>query len=208
MRFWDTHSIDYTDVKAARDQFADYALLAAEAPEKDALRSVDVLYDHLRKDEVAYSIYSDWAESAFYNFLSPSHSPVLFAKVVDRIVKDGIIPNGISDDFVRKREWAMYNLQGAPATVPGVVINERTLVLVLDKGCPSCHASLTKMADYLPEARHIAVCCGFGPDPDISGWEYINSSNSAAIFDPHMTPVFFVVAADGTVESSYQVALK
>ena len=32
-QFWNTHSIDYSDIHAAEEQFADFAELAAKAPE-------------------------------------------------------------------------------------------------------------------------------------------------------------------------------
>ena len=203
VRFWETHSIDYSDIDAAQDQYADFAELAVASPEKDAFRAIDVLYNRLRKDEVAYYIYSDWAESAFYNLLSPCHSPALFAKAVDRIVKDGVIPAGTYDPFVRKKEWSQYNLPGAPATVPGAVLSGRTLVLVLDRGCPTCREALAKLSADWPDIRRIAVCCGYGPTPDAEGWEYVVQDPDNPIFDPRMTPIYFVVAEDGTVEVSY-----
>ena len=203
VRFWDTHSIDYTDIDAAEDQFADFAELAVAAPEKDAIKAIDVLYDHLKKDEVAYYIYSDWMESAFYNLLSPCHSPVLFGKAVDRIVKDRVIPAGTAEPFVQKREWAGYNLPGSVATIPGVVPVGRTLVLVIDKGCPSCREALSLLPEKWPDVRRVAVCCGYGSTPTLKGWEYVSDNTSNPVFDPHMTPIYFVVAEDGTVEQSY-----
>lgn len=203
VRFWDTHSIDYSDIDAAEEQFADFAELAVAAPERDARKAIDVLYNHLKADEVAYYIYSDWMESAFYNLLSPCHSPALYAKAVERIVADGVIPRGSSDPYIQKREWAGYNLQGKKATVPGVVFREKTLVLVLDKGCPTCREALTLLEEKWPDVRRVAVCCGYGPEPSVEGWEYVHQDSSNPVFDPRMTPIYFVVAADGTVEVSY-----
>ena len=203
VRFWDTHSIDYSDIKAAEYQFADFAEQAVAAPEKDAFKAIDVLYNHLKKDEVAYYIYSDWMEAAFYNLLSPCHSPALFQKAVSRIVKDGIIPEGTRDPFVQKGEWSRYNAQGAAATVPGVVFHDRTLVLVLDKSCPSCREALSLLLEKWPDIRRVAVCCGYGPEPSVEGWEYVQADSSNPVFDPRMTPIYFVVASDGTVEVSY-----
>ena len=51
--FWNTHSIDYSDIDAARDQFVAYAEKAVTAPEPEALSSLDVLFDKLHEDEVA-----------------------------------------------------------------------------------------------------------------------------------------------------------
>lgn len=201
--FWDTHSIDYTDIDAAEDQFADFAELAVAAPEKDAFKAIDILYNRLRKDEVAYYIYSDWMEAAFYNLISPCHSPALFGKAVDRIVKDGVLTSGAAEPFIRKREWSGYNLPGAVATVPGVVIRERAVVLVLDQGCPSCREALSAVEALFPDARHVAVCCGYGPTPAVGGWEYVSDDSSNPVFDPRMTPIYFVVDSDGRVEVSY-----
>ena len=208
VRFWNTHSIDYSDINAAENQFADFAEMAVDAPEKEALKAMDVLYDKLKEDEVAYYIYSDWVESAFYNLLSPCHSPALFRKAVDRIVKDGIIPAGTHDPFVKKGEWSGYNLQGSVATVPGVVIRERSVVLVLDQGCSSCRQALESMKVKWPDPmRRIAVCCGYGPAPEVEGWAYVMADSSAPVFDPRMTPIYFIVAQDGTVEVSYATVL-
>ena len=204
VRFWDTHSIDYSDIDAAEEQFADFAELAVAAPERDALKAIDVLYDRLKKDEVAYYIYSDWMESAFYNLLSPCHNPVLFRKAVDRIVRDGVIPVGTYDHFVKKREWSGYNHEGSVATVPGVVIRERSVVLVLDQGCTSCREALASVKEQFPDLRRIAVCCGYGPAPAVEGWEYVMADSSAPVFDPRMTPIYFTVSSDGIVEVSYK----
>jgi hypothetical protein len=51
------------------------------------------------------------------------------------------------------------------------------------------------------------VGCGYGSAPDVPGWEYVYPENANSVFDIHMTPVYFVVAADGTVESGYTLAL-
>lgn len=207
--YWDTHSTDYADIRAAEDQFAAFAELAVEAPEKEALAALDRLFDQLKQDEVGYCIYADWMAGAFYSLYSPCRSPLLFSKAVDRIVADGIVPNGLYEQWVRQRGWIQYNQVGEPATVPGLITFEgRTLVLLLDLGCPSCRAALEVLgADTRWAAcRHVAVGLGFGPEPDVPGWEYLHTEESAAVFDPHLTPVYFVVAADGTVEIPYTPA--
>ena len=53
-RFWDTHSIDYSDIRAAEDQFADFAERTVSAPDQDALAALDVLFDKLKQDTAAY----------------------------------------------------------------------------------------------------------------------------------------------------------
>ena len=207
--FWDTHSIDYSDIDAAENQFADFAELAVAAPENEALTAMDVLFDKLKEDEVAYYIYSDWMVGAFYNLLSPCRSPLLFSKAVERIVTDGVLTTTACEPFIRRRDWIQYNCEGQPATVPGINIKGRTLVLVLDLGCSSCREALEKLwADSRWDGlRHVAVGCGFGPTPTVEGWEYVISDNASVVFDPKMTPIYFVVGEDGMVEVPYSLAL-
>lgn len=208
--FWNTRDIDYSDIRAAEDQFADFAELAVRAPEQDALQALDVLFDKMKQDTVAYYIYSDWMDGAFYNPLSPCRNPALFSKAVERIVADGILDEHECDPFLQKREWIGYNLEGTQATVPGLSrFDTRMLVLVLDLGCPSCREALeTLEADPRWEGvKKMAIGLGYGPEPAVPGWEYLFPENAAAVFDIHMTPVYFVVAADGSVESGYTLAL-
>ncbi len=207
--FWNTHGINYNDIDAARDQFVGFAELAVHSPEEEALEAIDVLFDKLQNDTLAYYIYSEWIDGAFYNIFSPCRSAALYSKAVDRMVADGILTGSDLRPRLQKREWIQYNSVGMAATVPGTVIGEHTLVLVLDTGCPSCREALTSLADR-PEwanVRRIAVCCGYGQTPEVPGWEYLTPENASAVFDVRMTPVYFVVAADGTVETTYQLAL-
>ena len=55
--------------------------------------------------------------------------------------------------------------------------------------------------------KKLAVCLGYGPEPAVPGWDYLFPENGSAVFDIGMTPVCFVVAADGTVESGYSLVL-
>lgn len=207
--FWDTHSVDYSDINAAQDQFALFAELAVAAPESEALSAIDALFDKLKEDAVAYYIYTDWLDGAFYNIFSPCRSAALYSAAVNRIVADGILAPNECDPFLQRKEWINYNLEGERAIVPGTVINQQSLVLVLDQGCPSCREALTSLAQNQEWAnyRHIAVCCGYGPAPAVTGWEYVEADNASAVFDPRMTPVYFVVSADGTVETTYHLAI-
>ena len=208
--FWNTHGIDYSDVDAAQDQFAVFAENAVGAQEADALAAMDVLFDKLQEDEVAYYLYSDWMDDAFYNLLSPCRNAAIYEKAVERIVADGVLSEGEYAPYIQKLGWIQYNQEGAQAMVPGIVMNgNRTLVLVLDVGCPSCRDALTALAEREEwlHCRHIAVCCGYGPQPDIPGWEYVFPKNASDIFDPHLTPIYFVVSGDGTVEIPYTLAL-
>ena len=208
--FWEKHSIDYTDIRAAEDQFADFAERAVAAPEEEALAALDALFDQLQKDTMGYYIYSEWMDGAFYNLLSPCRSATLYGKAVDRMVADGVLTENEYAPYLRRREWIGYNLEGAQAFVPGMsALDTRTLVLVLDLGCPSCREALEKLGEdpQWEGVRKLAVGLGYGLHPDVPGWEFLFPENGTAVFDIGMTPVYFVVAADGTVERGYTLAL-
>ena len=208
--FWNRHSIDISDIDDAEEQFADFAELAASAPAEDALAALDVLFDKLKQDTLAYYLYSEWMDGAFYNLISPCRSASLYGKAVDRFVADGILTTDECEPFLRRREWIGYNLEGTKAIVPGLAqIDTRTLVLVLDLGCPSCREALeTVSADPQWDGlRKIAVGLGYGPRPEVPDWDYLFPENGRTVFDINMTPVYFVAAADGTVEHGYTLAL-
>ncbi|MCR5407612.1 MAG: DUF5106 domain-containing protein [Bacteroidales bacterium] len=203
--FWNDIPLLEKDIRVSEDRMAQFAEKAVRAPEVDALAAIDILFNRLKDDEVAYYVYSEWIDGAFYNILSPCRNATLYSKAVDRMAADGIISSSSLESFQRKREWIQFNQKGLKATVPGCVIHERTLVLVLDTGCPTCREALTKLSAQ-PEwadVRRIAVCFGYGQEPTVPGWEYISDPQASAVFDPKITPVFFVVAADGSVETSY-----
>ena len=208
--FWNTHSIDYSDIDAAQDQFARYAEQAVAAEKTDALASMDVLFDRLKEDEVGYYVYTDWMDGAFYSPLSPCRDAALYGKAVDRIVTDGILSEREYARFLQNLKWINYNKEGDTATVPGVELDgRRTLVLLLDLGCPSCREALTVLAEK-PEwsdVRRVAVVCAPGPDPDVPGWDYYFPEDATDVFDPGLTPMYFVISADGVVESTYKPAL-
>ena len=208
--FWNTHSIDYSDIHAAEEQFADFAELAASAPDEDALAALDQLFDKLKQDTLAYYVYSEWMDGAFYNLLSPCRSAALYGKAVDRFVADGILSSDECEPFLRRREWIEYNLEGAKAIVPGLsAFDTRTMVLVLDLGCPSCREALERLSadPQWDGLKKTAIGLGFGPKPEIPGWDYLFPENGTSVFDIHMTPFYFVIAADGTVERGYALAL-
>ena len=208
--YWDTRSIDYSDIQAAEAQFAEFAELAVSSPEKDALKAMDKLFDLLKKDTVAYYVYSGWMDGAFYNLLSPCRSEALYTKAVERMEGDGILDGYECEPFLKRKEWIQFNQEGTKANVPGWSFSgKRTLVLVLDLGCPTCREALDKLGSN-PDwnaATKLAVGLGYGPKPDIPGWEYLFPEDGDAVFDIHMTPIYFVVAPDGTVESDYKLAL-
>lgn len=207
--FWTTHDIDYTDIAAAEDRFADYAELAVASPQEEALASLDALFDLMKQDEVGYYIYSGWMDAAFYNLLSPCRNAGLYGKAVDRMAADGILSADECKPFLQKKAWVQRNLKGQKADVPGVEVSERTLVLVLNLGCPSCREALDALSasPQWAECRHVAIGCGPGEPPSVPGWEYFFPKNAPEVFDPELTPVYFVVSADGTVEVPYTLAL-
>lgn len=208
--YWETHAIDISDIRAAEDRFADFAELAVSAPEEESLAALDMLFDKLLQDPVAYYVYTDWMSGAFYSLLSPCRSAALYGKAVERIVSDGILAEEECEPFLRRKQWSGYNLEGTQALVPGwAPSGVRTLVLVLDLGCPSCREALEKQgADPRWEGvEKVAVGLGYGPEPAVPGWKYVFPENGPEVFDISQTPVFFVAAADGTVESGYALAL-
>lgn len=208
--YWDNVPLLENDIEASQDRFAQFAELAVDSPEEDALAAMDLLFDRLVQDTVAYYIYSEWLQSAFYSPLSPCRNPLLYDKAVERIVADGILNTDECEPFLRTREWLQYNREGEKATVPGLSQTDtRTLVLVLDMSCPSCRQALETLAQdpQWNDCKKVAVCMGYGPQPSVPGWEYLSPENASAVFDIHMTPVYFVLAADGTVESAYAPAL-
>lgn len=207
--FWDGRSVAVEDIAASEEQFADFVSAAAKAPSQDALHAMDVLFDKLKEDAVDYFIYAEWM-NAFYDILSPCRSALLYGKAVERLVSDGILTENEYAPFLRRLEWMQLNTEGSPAMVPGCShFDTRTLVLVLDLGCPSCREALEKLG-AAPEwngVRKIAVGLGNGPQPTVPGWKYLFPENGNACFDLHSSPAYFVVAAGGVVEKGYTPAL-
>jgi hypothetical protein len=209
--YWDAFPLLEKDLSLSEDRFARFAELAVAAPQDQALAAMDILFDKLKQDTVAYYVYSEWVDGAFYNLLSPCRSVPLYNKAVERMVSDSVLQLEECEPFLQRREWMQFNQPGAPATVPGRnTFPSRTLVLVLDLSCPSCRQALERLSadPQWAEARHLAVCCGSGPLPTVSGWEYLSPENATAVFDPHLSPIYFVVAAGGVVERGYTPALE
>ena len=208
--FWNDVPLLENDLSVSEDRFASFAEQAVSAPEEDALAAMDDLFDKMKQDPVAYYIYTEWMDGSFYSPLSPCRNAVLYDKAVDRIVADGILSADECEPFLQKREWILYNREGAKATVPGISdFDTRTLVLVMDLSCPSCREALQNLAEdpQWNDAKKLAVCLGYGPQPSVPGWDYLFPENGAVVFDIHMSPFYFVVAADGTVERGYALAL-
>lgn len=206
--YWVQNSIDYSDYDAAQDRFAIFAEKAVAANEEDAFAAMDMLFDSLLTDEVAYYIYTEWMDAAFYNPLSPCRNASLYNKAVERIVSDAFFSERESAPFLQHRDWMQYNLVGSKAVAPEILFDgRRTLVLVLDLGCPTCRASLTTLASdhKWADVRRVAIGVGYGPIPDVPGWEYKFPEYANLVFDPGMTPFYFVVAENGTIEETYKL---
>lgn len=206
--YWNEEGIDYSDVQAAQDRFATFAELAVRAEEAEAETALDRLFDKLLDDEVAYYLYTDWMDAAFYNPLSPCRNAFLYGKVVERMVSDGVIPMNEYEFSQRKLRWINYNREGSVATVPEVDLDgRRTLVLLLDLDCPTCMESLNKISGdpVWSDVRKVAICRGFNALPEVPGWEYYLYDESADVFDPGLVPAYFVISSDSTVESGYKV---
>lgn len=208
--FWTRVPLLEDDIDVSEDRFAQFAELAAASPEEDAIAALDLLFERLKGDGVAYYIYADWMEAAFYNPLSPCRNVTLFTHAVNRIAADGILNDDECRSFIQKRDWMQINLKGHMALVPDIVLEgTRTLVLVLDASCPSCREALTSLGEDVKWEgfRKVAVLCGYGPEPDIPGWEYIRPRAAEAVFDIHFTPVYFTVDTDGIVTETYKLAI-
>ena len=208
--YWNVNGIDYSDISAAQDRFAIFAEQAVAAPEAEACEALDSLFDKLLEDEVAYFVYVDWIDFAFYSLLSPCRSAALYEKVVERVVSDDIVGNGDCDLYRQRLGWIKNNLEGSTAIVPGVELDgRRTLVLVLNLSCPSCLEAPAAMAadSRWNDFRRVAICCGYGPQPETEGWEFVRPGNVTEVFDPELTPVYFIVSHEGIVETSYTLAI-
>ena len=206
--YWGKHAPQISNIEAAREQFAEFAELTAVSSEKDVLLETDRLFDLLKQDEVAYYVYSEWMDGVFYSISSPFRNTALYSRAVERMTMDGVLSTDECEPFIRRKEWASINQKGDEAIIPGVVTKGvRSLILVVDLGCPSCRTTLLTFKDSYPDCRHIAVCLGHGPTPNVEGWDCIYPEHAEVVFDIRNTPVYFVVSPDGIVEEPYSTAL-
>lgn len=206
--YWQKHPPQILDIPKAKEQVAAFAELTTISSQEDALLETDRLFDLLKQDEVAYYVYSEWIDGIFYSINSPFRNAILYSKAAERIITDGVFSPDECEPFIKRRDWALINQQGTEAVIPGVVATgSHSLVLVVDLGCPSCRTTLSTLNDSHPEYRHIAVCLGHGPSPDVEGWEYVFPEQAEKVFDIRNTPAYFVVSPDGTVEKPYSTAL-
>lgn len=205
--YWDNAPLLDADITVSEDRFARFAELTVKASPEDALMEMDNLFNRLSENEVAYYLYPEWLDGAFYSIYSPCRNYLLYSRAVERIVTDGILPMDECEQYIRRREWFSYNLVGERATVPSFVPDgRRTIVMVLDLGCSSCRQTLETMSD-MKDVRKVALGLGRGPVPETPGWEFIRSQDLDAIFDIHQTPAYFIVSEDGNVETTYTPAI-
>ena len=215
--YWVKHTPDITDIRAAEDEFAAFAELAAKADEQDARAEIDRLFDLLKADEVAYYVYTEWVVRAFYASASPCRNCPLFVYSMTRILGDGIVDGYDAELYSRFITACQTNRIGDHLTLPSlsdrsgneVVIEsgQPTLFLVVDLSCPSCLKSLEKMAGEHQGARHIALCGGSGNFPKVEGWEYYRAYETDSVYDIGAAPFYFIADADGTIKESYTRAL-
>jgi hypothetical protein len=198
------------DIRVSENRFTKWAEKIVKEPIDEAYTSVDALFERLRKDTVAYYVYSDWMIAAFYSVQSPCRNPGIFTYAAQKIITDGVMTPDECAQYAKLLDWALTNRQGEKAIIPAPVApGQRTLVLVLDLGCPSCREALDKLseAQEWKDTRKVALGLGFGNLPDAPGWEIYRPENGNAVFDIHLTPVYYVVSPDGIVEKSYTLAL-
>ena len=196
-----------SDFDGAKERFTEFAELSLNAPAEEAEKALDVLFDRLAADEVAYYVYEEWCEGAFYNIFSPYRNAGLFEHIAARIEDDGIM----ADDIERIRLLRHYNslnLKGQPISLPEDLTRpdgepvefpggEEITVLVLNPSCRSCAAALKALAGT--PGRHIAICFGSREVPSVPGWEYCFSAGIRRFFDTEAAPFWLAADADGTV---------
>ena len=208
--FWKDAPLVEENLSVCENRFADFAELAVKAPAQEAVQELDALFNRLKYDQTAYYIYAEWMDAAFYSPYSPCRNATLYSKAVERMVTDGVLTMEDCEPFIQHRDWININIKGDKAVVPGVSLDgKRTLILVLDLGCPSCREALNSLASdkKWKGTRKVAIGMGHGPEPDTAGWEFFRPEESWAVFDIKVTPVYFVVSEDGVVETSYTPAL-
>ena len=213
--FWDGVDINVSadNYSEAEERFADFAELAVASPTEEALKGLDALFDKLRGNEVSYYIYEEWIEGSFYTILSPCRNAALFDAAAARMQSDGVLTD-MEDRIASLRHWNSLNLEGARCSLPPltgadgspveVPDGQPCTILLVDVSCRSCTAALGGLSGG--EGRHIAVCFGGNRAPDAPGWEYCFSRSVREWFDPESAPMYFRVAADGTVTQPYTPA--
>lgn len=203
--YWkDGISVTEENYPQAEERFARFAELMVAAPPGQAAEALDDLFDKMKEDEVSYYIYSDWIESAFHNYFSPCRNPDIFGKAAERFAEDGILSPEEAERLLDLAAKDRLNRPGEPCVVPeGAEADREVLYLVLNLDCRTCLQSLAALACEHPEAEHIALCFGYNPIPEATGWKYIKPEGMDSIFELEAAPFWFLKAADGTVAIPY-----
>ena len=219
LSFWSGKPLLEQNIGDSEERFADFAELAVTVPEDCAKAAIDSLFERLNQDEVAYYIYAEWLGGAFYSFLSPCRNCNLFKYAADRILKEEVLDDYVLDNIKRMRTACTTNRRGSEMLLPRttddegidtfIITGPKTLFLVVDLSCPSCREALNKLGDD-PQFRgawHVALCSGPGKLPDTPGWSYFRVPNPEEVYDLAAAPFYFVVDADGKIETEYTFAL-
>lgn len=213
--FWNDTDINVTESNfaAMEDQFAQFAELLVKAPKEEAEAALDALMDKLKENEVSYYVFSDWFTMAFHSLLSPCRNPGLYAKCADRLKTDGILNESEYALFVDLADKDAFNAPGSPCRIPditdetgapvSVIPGVETLFLVLNLDCATCVAALRALSEK--PGRHVALCFGHTPAPDIPGWEYYQPKDMDKFFDLDAAPFWFTVDEDGVVNTPYSL---
>ena len=212
--YWSSRTLDLSDVDAAEDEFAQFAELAVQAPEKDAFAAIDMLLDKASKDEVVYLVYADWIARGFATLASPCHSCELFLHAADKMLKDKKFVGYSREEYLKLREFCLHNRVGDKAEIPlledregkqfSFPLVQRTLFLVVDQDCPTCAESMNRFTTFEPDNTWlVALCYGHGELPIEPQWDCYRLVPGQEIFDTHEGPFYFVTSADGTIEITY-----
>ena len=214
--YWEKHTPDISDIRAAEDEFASFAELAVSSPEQEAREEIDRLFELLKADEVAYYVYTEWTVTAFYSPASPCRSCSLFIYAMDRILGEGIVDGYDAEVYQRLITACKTNLPGAAVVLPPlcdrlgndvtVEPGQATMFLVVDLSCPSCLKALDKYASFKPEARHIALCSGPVRLPEKEGWEFYRALETESVYDISAAPFYFITDENGMIETPYTTA--
>ena len=215
--YWSKHTPDIADIRAAEEEFVQFAELASAAPGQDARAEIDRLFRQLRSDEVLYYVYTEWIVRAFYSTTSPCRNCELFIYSMQHVLEDGIVDGYDAELYAQFVTACQTNRVGDVFRLPSlsdrsgndVTIDkgQAILFLVVDLSCPSCLRALEIMSETYPEARHVALCKGPGGFPKMDGWEFYRTYDTESVYDISAAPFYFFVNADGVVEETYTRAL-
>ena len=203
--YWAERTPDIGDIEAAEEEFTDFAELAVRAPEADAFRAVDQLLRKASKDEITFIIYTDWIARGFGLVASPCYSAPIFTHAAKTILSKKILDSYLTGEYKTRLEFCSHNKVGDKAELPlDLPLEGRTLVLVVDQDCPSCRKAMDRLASAHEGVRLVALCCGHGALPGVSGWDCLRLPQDQKIFDAGQSPFYFIVGADGIVEQTYK----